>query len=481
MDRKSAVGVLRELALPFVVALATGLVFFYGGDAYQAFGLAALDSSRKIVSYVLGIALFLSAAVLLERFTRHVIFDSIVAGALGTPVPRLLKQFSTILIYLTTSGAILAVVFKQDLTVFWAASGVAGVVLGMALRELLQDVFAGLALNIDRPVRIGDNIQLHKVGDSVVEGTVVEISWRTTLVKDLNANLIVVPNNKLASAIITNFSRPENFQKIKLAVTIDATVPHERALRILSAAVAEAAAGFGAGETPPPKVVLTRLSPDGVEYSLQYFAALNQRSAATNQMLQSVLRHLRSAGLRPAMPKVEDFRATGPTWSPAVPSAEDLARLLAAGPPFAGLSPEDVRHLAAAARVRSVAARDEVVHAGETGDRAFVLVEGLLTAVRPRGGGRVLLRPGDGFGMEAALLGEVHPATVHAQSEATLCEIDLPAFQAVFAASPHVAAVLSRHLAAAAGGEAGEMDMLVADIRQTMRRTFADLRFPVEA
>ncbi len=77
------------------------------------------------------------------------------ASALGAPVPRVLSQLSSLMVYGTACLAIAGIVFKQDLTVLWAASGVAGIVLGMALQQMLTDVFAGLAMNFDAPFRLG--------------------------------------------------------------------------------------------------------------------------------------------------------------------------------------------------------------------------------------------------------------------------------------------------------------------------------------
>jgi len=234
--------IFQRLVPPLMVTAITGFIFFSAGSKYQTFGLAALESSREVISHTLGITLFLSCGVLIDRTVRHVILDGFVAKTLGSPVPGLLKQFSSIIIYLIIIGIILSVVFKKDLTVLWAASGVAGIVLGLALQTLLQDIYSGLALNIDRPLKIGDSIQID-VG-TLVKGEVMEISWRTTHILDKTNNVIVLPNNKVAAATITNYSGAKNQSVDFREVTIDALIPHERVLRVLTAAAIDACTLF---------------------------------------------------------------------------------------------------------------------------------------------------------------------------------------------------------------------------------------------
>ena len=56
-----------------------------------------------------------------------------------------------------------------------------GLVLGLALKNMILDVFVGLAINIDRPYKIGDWIEVHNVGsEGYLRGQVLETNWRTT-------------------------------------------------------------------------------------------------------------------------------------------------------------------------------------------------------------------------------------------------------------------------------------------------------------
>lgn len=482
--RTSAGLALRKLAAPLVVATITGCIFLFAGDTYQAFGLAALDRSRTIISYVLGMSLFLSFGMLLDRLVRHVVLDGLVARALGSPVPGLLKQFAAIVIYLVTGGAILAVVFKQDLTVLWAASGVAGIVLGLALQAVLQDVFSGLALNIDRPIRLGDSVQIDGAGSSLIEGEVKEISWRTTHILDSFNNVVVLPNSKLASATITNLSARKAYVDAWDDIVLDAAVPHERAHLLLTGAAVEACSEYTVQGHPEPYVLLWNVTPQGATYRVFYHCSLGQRDDGRSRVLQCCLRHLRQVGLRPAVPRLERARrpettVAGPSWS-----VDELRRILASSTAFTGLQPEGIALLARQVQIHALEANCELVQAGEVGNCAYVLLEGLITGLprRPRAGQvPTLFSAGSCLGCEAVLVGEAHGATLRTRTAVVLGEISAAAFSSLLAAQTDAAAVLSRNLAqqmtdtrAATHGNPGDsVEALAVDLAQAIARNYA--------
>jgi small-conductance mechanosensitive channel len=74
----------------------------------------------------------------------------------------------------------------------------------LALQDTLSNLFAGLQIIASRQVRVGDYIKL----DSGQEGYVTDIRWRNTTIRALPNNMVIIPNNKLSSAITTNFYQP---------------------------------------------------------------------------------------------------------------------------------------------------------------------------------------------------------------------------------------------------------------------------------
>ncbi|CAN5900651.1 mechanosensitive ion channel family protein [soil metagenome] len=84
------------------------------------------------------------------------------------------------------------------------ALGVGGLAVALALQDTLANLFAGLHVIGSRKVVPGDYVVL----DSGEEGYVEDINWRNTSLRNLRNNMIVVPNARLASAILTNYYQP---------------------------------------------------------------------------------------------------------------------------------------------------------------------------------------------------------------------------------------------------------------------------------
>jgi len=98
------------------------------------------------------------------------------------------------------------------------ALGVGGMAVALGLQETLANIFSGLHLILSKQLRLGDYIRL-STGE---EGQVTDITWRFTTILAGSGNVIVVPNQKIASAILTNFSMP----KQSLSVTIPVGVSY---------------------------------------------------------------------------------------------------------------------------------------------------------------------------------------------------------------------------------------------------------------
>jgi small-conductance mechanosensitive channel len=105
-----------------------------------------------------------------------------------------------------------------SITPMLTALGVGGLAVALALQEPLANFFAGLFITLAGQIRVGDYVKL----DSGQEGYVVDFSWRSTRLRMLANNLIVVPNAKLAQAIVVNHHLPSQ----DLAVLVDVGVDY---------------------------------------------------------------------------------------------------------------------------------------------------------------------------------------------------------------------------------------------------------------
>lgn len=105
-----------------------------------------------------------------------------------------------------------------SITPMLTALGVGGLAVALALQEPLANFFAGLFITLGGQIRLGDYVKL----DSGQEGYVADFSWRSTRLRMLPNNLVIVPNAKLAQAIVVNHHLPSP----DLAVLVDVGVDY---------------------------------------------------------------------------------------------------------------------------------------------------------------------------------------------------------------------------------------------------------------
>ena len=127
------------------------------------------------------------------------------------PRTTLLTNILNVIIY---AAGILLILGSLGISIapLLTALGVGGMAVALGLQETLANICAGLYLLMSRQLRIDDYIRL-STGE---EGKVADITWRFTTIMSIAGNAIVVPNQKISSAIITNYCMPEQDMSIKI-------------------------------------------------------------------------------------------------------------------------------------------------------------------------------------------------------------------------------------------------------------------------
>lgn len=104
------------------------------------------------------------------------------------------------------------------------AFGVGGLAIALAMQDTLSNIFSGMHIVLSRKVRPGDFVEL----DTGEKGYVTDITWRNTTIRSLTNNMVIVPNSKMASVVITNYYQPvrETSLKIPVGVSYDSDLEH---------------------------------------------------------------------------------------------------------------------------------------------------------------------------------------------------------------------------------------------------------------
>ena len=170
--------------------------------------------------------------------------------------PRLLIGVVQTLIYAVTILVILQFVYGQSITALVTLSGAAAVVLGLSAQTTLGEMFAGIAIAISRPFRIGDWI---KVGD-LEEGQVIDQTWRLVRIRTRERTILNVTNRLIADRPIKNFSYPSNIVRVAEIVQFPCDVDPGQVKALLRQAVAACPAPL----TDPGSNVVFRGTRDGL-------------------------------------------------------------------------------------------------------------------------------------------------------------------------------------------------------------------------
>jgi len=116
-----------------------------------------------------------------------------------------------------------------SITPLITALGVGGIAVALALQDTLANLFAGIHLLIEKSIRVGDFVRL----ETGQEGYVEDITWRTTRIRMLPNNMVIIPNNKLSQSIVTNYYLPEKRMSLLIPVGVSYSSDPERVERIL--------------------------------------------------------------------------------------------------------------------------------------------------------------------------------------------------------------------------------------------------------
>ena len=372
------------------------------------------------------------------------VWHGLVERRTGRPAPRLLRDVGAALVWVAAACVVAAEVFGWPVAGIVTTSGVAVAVLGFALRDMLASLFAGLALNAERPYQIGDWIEL----EPHPAGRVVEVGWLTTRAVTRDGVGLVLPNALLARSAFRNYSRPSDSFRDTLAVTLDHEAAPERVERVLLAATAEVDA-LGP-PLPPPDVRIAEFGPRGIVWQLRYWLADYAALPETRYRVQrAVLRHLHQAGLALSYAKLNLFHAPMPPRT-IEPGHRDEA-LLGRCELFRELEPAELARLAAVARRHHLPAGAVLLREGEPGSSLFIVIEGVVDAwhARPDGSRQRLNTIGAGgmLGEFSLLTGEPRSATVDARCPSLLLEIGRGDLAPVLERRPELSDALGRILA----------------------------------
>jgi small-conductance mechanosensitive channel len=177
------------------------------------------------------------------------------------------------------------------------ALGVGGLAVALALQDTLSNLFAGLHLLADRPIRIGDYV---KILEGNVEGYVVDIGWRSTRIRMLANNIVILPNQKVAQSVITNFDLPAPRMGMGVQVSVDYANDPDRVEAVLTDEAVRAVGEVPGllGDPPPSARLIPGFGPGSLDFTVGcQVATFTDQYFVQHELRRRILRRLRAEGI----------------------------------------------------------------------------------------------------------------------------------------------------------------------------------------
>lgn len=173
----------------------------------------AHDILIKVYWSIIIFSFTLFASRILVQITK--VYTSKISGLSGS-----VSVFTSIVKIVVYSIGILIILqhYGISITPILTALGVGGLAVALALQDTLSNLFAGIQILISKQIKVGDRVRV----EGNIEGYITDITWRNTLIKTFNENVVVIPNSKFAQSIITNVHLPDK----KTIYTVEGSVAY---------------------------------------------------------------------------------------------------------------------------------------------------------------------------------------------------------------------------------------------------------------
>jgi small-conductance mechanosensitive channel/CRP-like cAMP-binding protein len=337
-------------------------------------------------------------------------------------VPRIVFMTTKLLIFVAIILSIIVFVLGKSIFSLVALGGLVSAGLTFALGDLILDAFSGVILETESPFELGDWIK--PLGGDL--GKVVEVNWRTVILQNLEGHLIVIPHRKIAQGFI-NYNKPEMDYWDKVEITVDHSIPVDRATRILRAGAMQAPSIYDR----QCKVKALKTTEGGIVYEIKYKVLDVLKSLdARHDVIEYVIKSLHAYSLR-----VSEYLGEYAIRKGGRPYQEDLPlsveKLIRQVDMFKSLPKSAVLKLTEQVKRHVFSEGDKIVSEGEEGESLFMIGEGVVEisiAYKTKSGTKkqkqlfVLSYPGS-FGEMALLLNEKRAATVTAMMNTVVYEI----------------------------------------------------------
>jgi small-conductance mechanosensitive channel len=375
--------------------------------------------------------------------------------------PAAFKNIITAFVIVIVALVLLKEILDINVTSLIATTTVLTATIGLAFQSTLANMLAGLTIHLEKPLKQGDWIS---AGGH--EGRVMDITLRSTRIMTIEHNEVFIPNSKVLSEAVVNFSLPDTLQVRKLSVGVSYAVPPNRVKSVIMDALASIE---GVSRQPEPMVRVTTYGDFSVNYEIRYSISDFARSVDIEaEIMQLIWYRFRRSGIDIPMP-VRDVRVKHVTPESLREELEQksgaIMRLMEKVEILTPLSRAELARLVQDVRLETFSAGEIPVRQNDRGDSFYIIKSGRVDVVVEKSPGDTAvvatLGPGNFFGEMSLLTGAVRTASIHVKEDAEFIVIDKTSFGSTLANNPSIAESLSHILSERQAGldaERGRLD-----------------------
>ena len=426
------------LGLTGICLFGLSLTFY---DSYATLIIGSELSQNSNIPPIIGIGFWLSVAYLINSLIKKYIYPRRLTLEGDSKVPLLLQYLVTLTIYIIAVMIIIGGVYGQSITGIAAASGAVALALGYTARSMVEEIFAGIAININAPFEKGDLIQMNEEW-----GFVKDIDWRTITYMDMDNNYVVVPNTTVAASKIRNLDRPSKMVRRTLYFRAEYNVPPKIIVEECDAAMNECP---HIASHPWNFTSFFETDETGMRYKLHFYINhYDDWYVASDELFNAIWYRFARKGIRFAHQRHLNFKNKDDELKGLPDSAYDEAnwRLLVERfnqvPMFEGMTSVDTEEIAKSAKVHIVGPPEKIIRAGSKRTSMFLIAQGSAEVFEVDENGKETLMAEVGvsevLGLMSLLTGIPQRTTIRAKSEVVVWEIESDALHVLFERKPEI-------------------------------------------
>ncbi len=287
--------IIRAFKTPSVYwCIAIGL---YIGIAISEFPEKYVFYISKSVQIIVILSITIATANLSEKIFKNYV------QRMGLPVPTTGLAFGVLKGTILIIGMLITLtVLGISITPLITALGVGGLAVALALQDTLANLFAGIHILVEKSIRVGDFIRL----ETGQEGYVEDITWRTTRIRMMPNNMVIIPNNKLSQSVVTNYHLPEKRMSLSIPISVSYSSDIEKVERIL---IEEANKAIGEvsgllGEPIPDARLVPGFGESSLDFTLScHIREFADRDSVQHELRKRILRRFREEGIEIPFPQ----------------------------------------------------------------------------------------------------------------------------------------------------------------------------------